>query len=214
MDLTDFIGDKDKSLPTEARKQAHSKTASFLPGRDEFSDSVYWGDTGAIDHVLQGRSIEGSEPSALQNLTQAAREANALVLPVEAGTRVAFKHNLGSVLRYEHLPEELGTVITVRGASGDVTVHEGMVMVAWDDGFFLPVHPEHLRRVADNKKKASAVRRSFIEFSQMSDLFEQAKTGGSDLVHKATRDLWSFREEKGSYVLERLFNGDGDPLKD
>ena len=213
MDLTDFIQNKEDKLDADVRRQAHSKAASFLPGRDEIGDDIHWGDTGAIDHVLQGRSIEGAEQSALQNLTQAAREANALKLPVEAGTRVAFKHNLGSVLRYANLPEENGTVITVRGASGDVTVHEGMVMVAWDDGFFLPVHPEHLRRAADNKKRASRVRRSFIEFGQVSEMFEQAKTGSSDLVHKATKDLWSFRQEGGNYVIERLFDEGGAPLK-
>lgn len=211
MDLTNFIENKEEALPSEVKKQA--KTASFLPGRDEIGDDIHWGDTGAIDHVLQGRSIEGAEQSALQRLTDKARAAHALELPVEAGTRVAFKHNLGSVMHYANLPEENGTVITVRGASGDTTVHDGMVMVAWDDGFFLPVHPEHLTRAAENTKRASKVRVSFIEFSQVSAMFEQAKTASNDLVHKATKDLWSFRQEGGEYVIERLFDGDGEPLK-
>jgi len=39
-------------------------------------------------------------------------------------------------------------------------------------------------------------------------------TGSRDeLVHKATKDLWSFREDGGQFVIERLFNDSGDPLK-
>jgi len=211
MDLTDFINDDTEQIPTKVQKQASS---SFLPGRDEVGDDVNWGDTGMIDHVLQGRTLEGSSTSALRALTDRSRAADALQLPVVAGTRVSFAHNLGSVLAYANLPEDKGTVVTVRHANGDdVTVHNGMVMVAWDDGQFLPVSPEHLRRVAGNSKKAHQVRRSFIEFSTISEMFTQSKTGSNDLVHKATKDLWAFREEGGEFVIERLFTEDGNPLK-
>jgi len=209
VDLTDFLPD-DEQLPTKVRKEAH---ASFLPGRDEVGGDIHWGDTGAIDHVLQGRTIEGASTTALRELTDASRAANALKLPVEAGTRVAFKHNLGSVLAYATVPADEGTVVTVRSANGDVTAHDGMVMVAWDDGIFLPVHPEHLRLAGVNKKRAGAVRMSFVSFGDLSSLFEQAKNGSDDLVHKATKDLWSFKESDGEFVIERLFSEDGNPLK-
>jgi len=214
MDLTDFIGGEDKRLSGEARKQAHAKTASALPGRDEVGDDIFWGDTGAIDHVLQGRTIEGSATSAVRDLTERSRAANAMKLPVEAGTRVAFKHNLGSVLAYATIPEDKGTVVTVRSAGGDVTVHNGMVMVAWDDGNFLPVSPEHLKRVNADQERANNVRLSFVEFSSISSMFEQARMGSEDLVHRATKDLWSFKQDGGNYVIERLFSEDGSPLKD
>lgn len=213
MDLSDFFKG-DGKLPAKVRKEAHGKTASFLPGRDEVGDDIHWGRTGAIDHVLQGRSIGGAENSALQALTDRGRAAHALELPVSAGTRVSFVHNLGSVLHYAFVPDEgvQGTVVTVRGAAGDVTVHDGMVMVAWDDGNFLPTHPEHLR-LAKKGKQARTVRMSFSSLGDLAGLFEQAKTGSSDLVHKATKDLWSFRKEGEEYVIERLFDADGGPLK-
>jgi len=211
MDLTDFIHDDDEKLSTKMRKAAHS--GSFLPGRDEIGDGIHWGDTGAIDHVLQDRTIEGASTTAIRELTEKSRAANALQLPVAAGTRVSFAHNLGSVLAYAAIPEDKGTVVTVRHADGDRTVHEGMVMVAWDDGQFLPVSPEHLRLAEDNTKRASAVRMSFIEFGGISEMFVQAKTGSNDLVHKATKDLWSFSENNGEFVIERLFSEDGNPLK-
>jgi len=213
MDLTNFLGDAEEQLPLEARKQAHAKTASFLPGRDEFGDDIYWGDTGAIDHVLQGRTIEGSSTTALRELTEKSRAANALQLPISAGTRVSFHHNLGSVLAYATIPEDMGTVVTVRSADGDVTAHDGKVMVAWDDGYFLPVGQEHLRLATTDEKRASNVRLSFIEFGSISDLFEQAKNGSDDLVHRATKDLWSFKQDGENFVIERLFSEGGDPLK-
>jgi len=212
MNLTDFLDSKDDRVSVETPKQAQSKTASFLPGRDEIGDDLHWGDTGAIDHVLQGRTLGGASTTAIRELTEQSREANALQIPVDAGTRVSFQHNIGSVLAYAKVPEDKGTVVTVRAAGSDVTVHDGMVMVAWDDGNFLPVSPEHLRLAELDVKRASSVRVSFIEFSSISTMFEQAKVG-SDLVHKATKDLWSFKQEGDNYVIERLFNEDGNPLK-
>ena len=210
MDLTALL----KNSGGRSSDEKLAKTASFLPGRDEVGDDIFWGDTGAIDHVLQGRTIEGSTTSAVRDLTEKSRAANALQLPVEAGTRVAFKHNLGSVLAYANVPEDKGTVVTVRSAGdGDVTVHNGMVMVAWDDGNFLPVSPEHLKRADIDEKRASNVRLSFIEFSSISDMFDHAKSGSDDLVHRATKDLWSFQQDGDNYVIERLYNEDGNPLK-
>ena len=214
MDLTDFFSNDEDKLPTDVRKQAQGKTASFLPGRDEIGGDIHWGDTGAIDHVLQGRTIEGAETSVLQGLTDRGRAKGALKTPVRAGTRVTFAHNLGSVLSYTHIPDVGvgGTVITVRGAAGDVTVHDGRVMVSWDDGQFMPVLPEHLRLAKKGTKRASTMRISFSSLGDLSSLFEQSKVG-SDLVHKATKDLWSFSKSGEEFVIERLFDDGGGPLK-
>ena len=34
-----------------------------------------------------------------------------------------------------------------------------------------------------------------------------------ELVHKATKDLWSFKKDGDNYVIERLFDESGNPLK-
>lgn len=182
-------------------------------------DTIDWGSTGVIDHVLQGRTLYGSETTSVRDLTDKARAAKVLRLPVEAGTRVRFAHNLGAVLAYKDFPAPGidGTVITVRMAGeGDVTAHNGYVMVNWDDGVFRAVQPEHLRSAKTNHKRASSVRRTFTALGDITSLFEVSpKVGSSDLIYKATRDLWSFRQgENGEYVLERLFQDDGKPLKD
>lgn len=218
MDLTDFFNTEapDPTLQKEARRQVK---ASLLPGRDEIGDDIHWGDTGAIDHVLQGRTIEGSSTTSVRALTDAARKEGALPLPVEAGTRVMFLANLGSVLAYEDIPEDkiAGTVVTVRCADGDVTAYNERVHVLWDDGKFRPIAAEHLRLASPSSKRASAVKLRFSSLGDLSTFFEpvlgQKRASESDLVHKATKDLWSFRQEGGEYVIERLFTEDGAPLR-
>ena len=191
------------------------KKASYLPGDEFETDNIRWADAGMIDHVLQGRTIEGDSTSVMQGLTQKSREAGAPKLPVVAGTRVQFEANLGSVLAYKDIPGDKmgGTVVTVRSADGDVTAYDGRVHVMWDDGQFRAIQATHLRLAEPSLKQASRVRRSFIEFGSISEMFTQAKTGSSDLVHKATKDLWSFSEAGGEFVIERLFSEDGNPLK-
>lgn len=217
MDLTDFfVGDvPDHQLSKEARRQVKS---SMLPGRDEIGDDINWGDTGAIDHILQSRTIEGSATTSMRALTDAARKQGALQIPVQAGTRVSFVANLGSVLAYADIPEDkiAGTVVTVRCADGDVTAYNDRVHVMWDDGQFRAIAAEHLRLANSSSKRASAVLLRVGCLGDISALFEpvSGKTASdSDLVHKATKDLWSFHQDGEGYVLERLFTEDGNPLK-
>jgi len=218
MDLTDFIGQNRSATPGFRAGAKRPVTASMLPGRDEIGDDILWGDTGAIDHVLQGRAIEGSETTSIRALTEAHRKKGALTPPVQAGTRVAFEANLGSVLAYDDIPEDkaAGTVVTVRCADGDVTAYNDRVHVLWDDGKFRPIMAEHLCLANPLDKQASTVRRCFSSLGDLASLFEPAlgrTASDSDLVHKATKDLWSFHRDGGQYVIERLFSEDGAPLK-
>ena len=202
-------------IPEGQPQEPRTKEASLLPGRDEIGDDIHWGSTGAIDYVLQGRRIEGSENSILQALTDRAREVHALQLPVKAGTRVRLAENVGVVLAYEDLPDSgvEGSVILVRSPSGDVTASQRGVHVLWDDGKLRAIRAEHLRLAGGNQKRAGMVRMSFVDFGGIADVFGLSKEGSSDLVHKATKDLWSFRQEDGEYVIERLFNDEGQPLR-
>ena len=71
-----------------------------------------------------------------------------------------------------------------------------------------------------NKKRANNVRRVVADLGDLSNFFAPvgmvlgaSALGSDDLVHKATNDLWSFRQEGESYVIERLFDGEGTPLQ-
>lgn len=223
MDLTDLLRDTGTTDEGGRHKEAGcTERVSMLPGRDEIGDDINWGDTGMIDHVLQGRSIEGAETISIRGITEASRVKGALALPVRAGTRVAFVVNLSSVLSYADIPDgkTAGTVVTVRSADGDVTASEAGVHVMWDDGQFRPILAQHLRLAPNSDKKASLVRMSFASFGDLSGFFEPALWAGlktasdSDLIHKATKDLWAFKQEGGQFVIERLFNADGKPLKE
>jgi len=176
----------------------------------------------SIDHILQGesaaeihgKSLMGPEQSVMQALTDKGREARALPLPVDAGVRVAFVTNLGSVLTYDDIPGAgvEGTVITVKTGSGKATSQDGRVFVIWDDGKFRSIQAEHLRRAKGNRRMAQNVRMVVADFMDLTAFF--APTGSSDeLVHKATKDLWAVRDNGAGFVIERLFNDSGKPLK-
>lgn len=149
--------------------------------------------------------------TGVRNLTDKMREAMALPLPVDSGTRVTFANNLGAVLSYSDPPDggAEGTVVMVRTSSGDATALDGLVFVKWDDGKFLPVGREHLRLAATSKRASSYTMR----VSSIGDLTDFMKVSKDDLVHKATKDLWRVREEDGEFVIERLFDEVGEPLK-
>lgn len=175
---------------------------------DDLTQGTY-GDVTSLDGALNRRLADKS--SSVRLLTDKGREEAGLPLPAIAGTRVTFASNLGAVFSYPEPPHGglKGTVVTVRTANGDDTSLDGMVFVKWDDSRFLPVHREHLR-LAKGDRRASSFRR-VVAFGDLDDFLKVA--GGSDLVHKATKDLWSLKMVDGEYVIERLFDEDGDPLK-
>ena len=176
----------------------------YLQGRHEENPS---------DVPLRGQGVDGDYFSQLQALTEGGRKKYALPLPVLAGTRVRFVANLGSVLTYDDIPGDgvLGTVVTVKTSSGNVTSHEGNAFVLWDDGVFRSILADHLR--AAKGKTASTVRIVTANLGDISSLFGAARSAPDELVHKATKDLWSFRKDGEQFVLERLFSDTGKPLK-
>jgi hypothetical protein len=165
------------------------------------------------DVMLQGRELDGPAFSGVRALTSAAREAGALSLPVDAGTRVQFIANLGSVLSYTDIPDPkvAGTVVTVRTGSGDTTALDDRVFVAWDDGVFRPIAPEHLRAITATRQ-ARNVRMVVADLGDLSNFFG-ASSRADELVHKATKDLWSVQKKGEKFIINRLFKDDGSPLK-
>jgi hypothetical protein len=168
----------------------------------------------SFDSMLQEHELDGPAFTSVRDLTDAAKVANALPLPVEAGTRVRFVANLGSVLSYSDIPDPkiAGTVITVRSGAGDCTSQDDRVFVAWDDGVFRAIAPEHLR-MFNSSKRANNVRMVVSDLGDLS-MFFNATSRADELVHKATKDLWAVKTEAGGkFVIQRLFKDNGEPLK-
>lgn len=170
--------------------------------------------TAAMDTHLSGKAL-GESFEGVRALTDAGRAKQALSLPVEVGTRVAFVGGLGAVLTYENPPEAgaTGSVVHVKSAGGNLTSHDGKVFVSWDDGRFLPVHAEHLRltgQPAGRVKRQAAVRR-IASLGDLTSFF--TKVGSDTLIHKSTRDLWALKQDAGGFLIERLFDESGEPLK-
>lgn len=175
-------------------------------------DENIWAKKSSIDSFLEnsGRAI-GDGFQNVRSLTDSERARLALLLPVAPGTRVAFQGNIGSYLAYDKPPgnKAEGTVVTVRSAGGDLTSYEGKVFVKWDNGDFSGIHSEHLRRIGSQSKSAN-----FLRVPSLGSLDGFLKLSNDTLIHKSTQDLWSFKKsgEEG-FVVERLFNDNGTPLK-
>ena len=170
---------------------------------------------------LDEHLADQSSAESVRHLTDRIREASGLPLPVEAGTRVSFRGNLGAVLSYSGTLREAdeGTVVTVRVPSSrnraadrlgstNLTALDRLVFVKWDSGDFLPVQAEHLRAA-----KAQETSSFLMRVASMLDLTDFMKVSGEDLVHKATKDLWAMRKDGDEFVIERLFDETGKPLK-
>lgn len=170
----------------------------------------------AIDRVLQGRTLEGAESVSMIGLTDRGREKNALQPPYLAGQRVAFIANVGSVLTYDNVPGDgvEGTIIKIKSGGEKITATDNLVYVQWDDGNFRPILAEHLRQGSSNKRMAKNVAIRVANLGMLGEFFTQ-HTASDELVHRATKDLWSFRKDsgEGGYVIERLFDYKGAPLK-
>jgi hypothetical protein len=164
----------------------------------------------SVDSHLGGKSLTSSF-EGVRGLTDKMRAANALALPVEAGTKVVFAGGMGAYLSYEDCPPEgsVGEVVKVKSAAGDITHHDGKVFVQWDDGKLRGIHAEHLRLAGQGKQGY------VIRVASLGDLTQFLKRADGKLIHKSTNDLWSYsKDADGNYVIERLFDDEGAPLRD
>lgn len=169
----------------------------------------------SLDLHLQGKTLGGKKATSIRELTEAGRLAHALPTPAEAGTRVRFESNIGSVLTYDDVPapNAEGTVILVKTAMGKMTSHDERVFVLWDDGQFRAIMAEHLRPAGTITRRARNFRMVVSDLGDISNFFTAAVGQADELIHKSTKDLWSFRKNGDDFVIERLFNDNGQPLK-
>jgi hypothetical protein len=167
----------------------------------------------AVESRLSGKALNRGSFTSVRDLTSHEQGRYQIMLPVEAGAKVRFSSNTSDVLAYDDPPSpgEAGTVVSVKTGSGMATEHNGAVFVRWGDGKVRAIHAEHLR-YASNVRSATAVGDS-IRVASLGDLSDFLRVASDTLVHKATRDLWSLRKDGSDFVIERLFEEDGNPIK-
>lgn len=187
--------------------------------KDLFSDITTsfgpMGDTSYMDAALSNESV--TSKLAVQDIQEMLPGAETLTFkswPPKSGTRVAFKGDLQSLIAYPNPPSkgEQGTVVKVRLSTGDQTTKDKLAFIQWDNGTFMPAYKDHLVRPSKARKTASFVRIATHSLGDLTSFFAQVGSG-SDLVHKSSRDLWALEKEGDQYVLSRLFDGDGNPIK-
>jgi hypothetical protein len=165
-----------------------------------------------MDKMIDNQSVTDDYYSSVRNLVKSDDE---IKLPVESGTRVSFVHSLDAALTYPDMPPDNaeGLVVTVKTAFGKGTSFEGYVCVLWDTGKFQQVLPRHLTKVTA-KKLASSFKFRVADLGDLASFFGQSVNASDELVHKSTNDLWSLKKDGESYVIERLFDDTGSPIKE
>lgn len=104
-----------------------------------------------------------------------------------------------------------GTIVKVKTANGDVTSYDGGVFVQWDGSSKIHKVDPNFLRVASMKVSNLD---DFIVLSSPSLMITAGADKSGELVHIATKDLWSVKlSPEGDYDIERLFDENGDPLK-
>lgn len=177
---------------------------------DNFLKSAYVDVEGSreIDSYLQGHDLEGPHHSAVYDLWSGKDNVK-----IKKGTRVAFKSDIESLLSMENPPAQgvHGTVVACKTVEGNLTSFKGKVFVDWDDGEFRAVEASCLVPAGDMRRVANPPHR--VRVSSLGALSDFEKTASGDLVHKSTKDLWSLKKDGEAYVIERLFDDEGKPLK-
>lgn len=190
---------------TASAMERHQYLGLMPPQESDFSEE---GLLGISDSEVMSPL---DEPSLGQGVEKVASVWNS-ERTLKAGTRVAFVHGVEALFTYTDCPDPgvMGTVVTVRTASGDKTAHEGKVFVLWDDGKYRPTFRQHLNpRFKSRLASSSSVCKRIKTSMDLEGFFRQ----GSDLIHKATKDLWSMKKEGDEFIIERLFQDNGEPLK-
>jgi hypothetical protein len=165
----------------------------------------------AVETRMAGRSL--AEGASVRGLTDRERAKQALQLPVEVGTKVLFASNIGAILTYDDppAPNASGVVVAVKSASGQVTSHNDRVFVKWENGHTQAIHAEHLRLGKGRVRTTKMADR--IRVASLGDLTDFLKVSSGTLVHRATKDLWKVSQDGSDFVIERLFQDNGRPLK-
>jgi len=174
---------------------------------DDFFNNLFLGNahkTASMDTVL-GRDVI--------SLTDTERTRRSRV-SYEEGARVYAHTNNGLILP-SGFPSmgTKGTVVSVKTASGDITSMEGDVFIRWDGRAKIERAPlEFVRRAST--RVANLDDFVFISGNSSLQALAAAESDTPNLVHKATKDLWSVKmAEGGGFEIERLFDDKGDPLK-
>ena len=183
---------------------------------EDYTSAIYLNrDSDPIDNFLNpvDAAIGGPKYVSVRKLMAGYTETKSF-FDSPAGTRVGLKGEPADlVLTYgDKLPplDASGSIVTVKTANGNTTSHDGRIFVKWDTGEFSHYLPEHL--CLKDEESSTLYRRAYADL----DLSEFMKSGNSEneLVHKASKDLWSFKMVNGTPVIERLFDeADGSPLK-
>ncbi len=99
---------------------------------------------------------------------------------------------------------------------GDPNVRPSVAKEFWDDFRYSYVGSlgSYIKDTTEDWSNGNPRLARTIRLASLGDLSQFLKTADGKLVHKSTKDLWSFKKDAdGGLLLERLFDSNGKPLK-
>ncbi len=99
---------------------------------------------------------------------------------------------------------------------GDPDVPPSVAKEFWDDFRYSYVGSlgSYIKDTTENRSNGNPRLARTIRLTSLGDLSQFLKTADGKLVHKSTKDLWSFKKDAdGTLVVERMFDDTGKPLK-
>lgn len=129
---------------------------------------------------------------------------------LSVGTRVKLSSSIESMLMYPNIGGDVfGTIVRPkRDPSSQRTA-----FVKWDNGDIFEMENRYLSRVGEGINGNYIKLGGKLSNSTMSDFVKSTKTDGG-VIHLSTNDLWGVRKQGSEFVLERMFDNNGFPIKE
>lgn len=159
----------------------------------------------AMDRFLEGQPFNSDYFKSVQKVVKGPT--------YDVGDRVKLSEDLEVLLSYSDLPEKTaGSVVLVKTAEGKTSAINDKTFVLFDDNKMRLVYTAHLCKASS--KVASANRMVLADWGSIDSFFStSSRVAADELIHKSTQDLWALKKGPNGFVIDRLFNDNGTPLK-
>ncbi len=181
---------------------------TFFVNPDGSASAIYGGE-------VQTEKSEQLSPKDVSNLFLKGRSRGLNPNTHLSDPKIVRRHRQASegVLRSSFLPDEVldGTKLFLTAEKGKYIVHTRF------QKWFASKNLAKAERVFEEMLLGKLPRSKMafpIRVASLGDLTQFLKRADGKLIHKSTNDLWSYsKDADGNFLVERLFDDEGEPLK-
>jgi len=180
-------------------------------------------DDGSMDVYFDPKNYQVNENRAMSDFFYSEQ--------FKYGDRVKYIGGMeGKMLLGQDAPQdgETGVIVKVRTSMGNITHFAGKIFVLWDSmDRIVPVPYELLENTGEDiddvdfQEDGPISKKAFDYVSSVDDLKKHFVVKGptsnpmeAELIHKSSQELWSLEKSGSGFRIQRLFNPNGDPIKE